>query len=72
MLTLSYKINTRPQTSDARLVYAIASGSEGWDDYLRQLQDQRTDGSQSTAEQTFQVDYTSPFGTMHKLETGTK
>ncbi len=70
MLTLSYKINTRSQTSDARLVYAIASGSEGWDDYLRQLQ--RTDGSQSTAEQTFQVDYTSPFGTMHKLEAGTK
>lgn len=72
MLTFSYKINTRPQTSDAYSEYGIAFGETDWADYLRRLQDQHTDGSQNTTEHTFQADYTTPIGKLHTIETGVK
>ena len=40
MFTLSYKVNTRPQTSDSYSEYDISYGHEDWTDYLRRLQDQ--------------------------------
>ena len=73
MLTLSYKINTRPQTSDAYSEYHINEGySADWADYLRRLEDQHNDGNQNTTEHTWQADYTTPIGKMHTLETGVK
>lgn len=73
MLTLSYKINTRPQTSDSYSDYKDKSWvSVDWQDYLKNLQDQHNDGSQSTTEQTFQADYSTPVNKIHTIETGVK
>lgn len=65
MLTFSYKINTRPQTSDSYTEYEIDNGyNPDWADYL--------DGEQNTTEHTFQADYTTPIGKLHTLEAGAK
>ncbi len=68
MLTFSYKINTRPQTSDSYTEYEIDNGyNPDWADYL-----QHNDGEQNTTEHTFQADYTTPIGKLHTLEAGAK
>lgn len=59
MLTFSYKINTRPQTSDSYTEYEIDNGYNN-------------DGEQNTTEHTFQADYTTPIGKLHTLEAGAK
>lgn len=69
MLTFSYKINTRPQTSD----YEIDNGyNPDWADYLNRLKNLHNDGEQNTTEHTFQADYTTPIGKLHTLEAGAK
>ena len=72
MLTLSYKINTRPQTSDSYSDYNDTHAATDWQDFMKRMRNQRNDGSQSTTEHTFQVDYTTPIGKIHTLEAGTK
>ncbi len=73
MLTFSYKVNTRPQTSDSDTEYEIEDGySPDWADYLRRLQDQQNNGDQNTTEHTFQADYTTPIGKIHTIESGVK
>ena len=72
MFTLSYKVNTRPQTSDSYSEYEIAYGHDDWAGYLRRLEDQHNDGSQNTTEHTFQADYTTPIGKLHTIESGVK
>lgn len=72
MFTLSYKVNTRPQTSDTYSEYDIAYGHDDWAGYLRRLEDQHNDGSQNTTEHTFQADYTTPIGKLHTIESGVK
>ncbi len=73
MLTLSYKINTRPDTSDSYSEYSVDDGyATDWADYIRRLEDQRTDGSQNTTEHTVQADFTTPIGQYHTVETGAK
>jgi len=72
MFTLSYKINTRPQTSDAYSDYSDKDGTVDWQGYLKRLQDQHNDGSQNTTEQTFQADYSTPINKIHTIETGAK
>lgn len=63
MLTFSYKINTRPQTSDSYTEYEIDNGyNPDWADYREQ----------NTTEHTFQADYTTPIGKLHTLEAGAK
>lgn len=70
MLTFSYKINTRPQTSDSYTEYEIDNGyNPDWADYLNRLKNQHNDGDQ---EHTFQADYTTPIGKLHTLEAGAK
>lgn len=72
MLTFSYKINTRPQTSDSS-EYEIDNGyNPDWADYLNRLKNQHNDGEQNTTEHTFQADYTTPIGKLHTLEAGAK
>lgn len=72
MLTFSYKINTRPQTSDSYTEYEIDNGyNPDWADYLNRLKNQHNDGEQNT-EHTFQADYTTPIGKLHTLEAGAK
>lgn len=71
MLTFSYKINTRPQTSDSYTEYEIDNGyNPDWADYLNRFQ--HNDGEQNTTEHTFQADYTTPIGKLHTLEAGAK
>lgn len=73
MLTFSYKINTRPQTSDSYAEYDIEEGyNPDWADYLKRLRNLHNDGEQNTTEHTFQVDYTTPIGKLHTLEAGAK
>lgn len=72
MLTLSYRINSRPQTSDGSTDYNDKESSADWEDFLRRLKDMRNDGSTNSTEHTFQVDYTSPIGKIHTFETGLK
>lgn len=72
MLTFSYKINTRPQTSDSYTEYEIDNGyNPDWADYLNRLKNQHNDGEQNTTH-TFQADYTTPIGKLHTLEAGAK
>lgn len=72
MLTFSYKINTRPQTSDSYTEYEIDNGyNPDWADYLNRLKNQHNDG-ENTTEHTFQADYTTPIGKLHTLEAGAK
>lgn len=72
MLTFSYKINTRPQTSDSYTEYEIDNGyNPDWADYLNRLKNQHNDGEHTT-EHTFQADYTTPIGKLHTLEAGAK
>lgn len=71
MLTFSYKINTQPQTSDSRSRYTKGNIP---DEYLQllNLHDQRMDGKTNTTEHTFQIDYTTPVGKLHTIESGAK
>lgn len=72
MLTFSYKINTRPQTSDSYTEYEIDNGyNPDWADYLNRLKNQHNDGEQNTTEH-IQADYTTPIGKLHTLEAGAK
>lgn len=72
MLTFSYKINTRPQTSDSYTEYEIDNGyNPDWADYLNRLKNLHNDGEQNTTEH-IQADYTTPIGKLHTLEAGAK
>lgn len=71
LLTFSYNINTRPQTSDSRLSYMDVLGDAARLEFLR-LTGNRSDGEQNTTEHTFQADYTTPIGKFHTVEGGLK
>ena len=64
MLTLSYKINTQPQTDNSYNVYLDIFPDEQKDDLAERLRlkNYHSDGKTNTMEQTFQVDYTTPIG----------
>lgn len=72
MLTLSYKINTNPDTNDYYTDYDEISADNGWENYISRLENQYSDNSERTTEQTFQADYTTPIGKMHTIEGGMK
>ncbi len=69
MWTLSYKIDTRPEDSENQTRYTDLVGEIPEDLHLR---DANTDGKTNTTEQTFQIDYTTPIGKLHTIETGLK
>lgn len=72
MLTLSYRISTSPQSSDSYTDYTGLRSTADWQDFIMRMKAQRNDGNQNTEEHTFQVDYTTPIGKMHTVETGVK
>ena len=72
MLTLSYKIDTNPQNSDSYIDYDQMGAAAGWDVMLQRFYNQHNDVQQHTTEHTFQIDYTTPFGPLHSIETGLK
>ena len=74
MLTFSYKINTRPQSSDSYsgYDYDMEDVAPDWQAFMKHMLNQHNDGSQSTTEHTLQADYTTPIAKMHTLEAGAK
>lgn len=74
MLTLSYKINTQPQTDNSRNVYLDIFPDEQKEELAERLrlENYHSGGKTNTMEQTFQVDYTTPIGKLHTIETGAK
>lgn len=74
MLTFSYKVNTRPQTSDSYTdyIYGEEDYVPSWEEYMSRLKDQHNDGEQNTTEHTLQADYTTPIGKLHTVEAGVK
>ena len=74
MLTLSYKINTQPQTDNSRNVYLDIFPDEQKEELAERLrlENYHSDGKTNTMEHTFQVDYTTPIGKLHTIETGAK
>lgn len=74
MITLSYKINSQPQTSDLYQEYQDIEPEADMQDIIRKfkLYNMHSDGKTNTMEQTFQVDYTTPIGKLHTIETGAK
>ena len=74
MITLSYKVNTQPQTSDSYSTYLDILPDERKDELIENLKlyNYHSDGKTNTMEQTFQVDYTTPIGKLHTIETGVK
>lgn len=74
MLTFSYRLNSNPQTTDSKTLYD-GFEPEGDREALCKrllLSDNKTDGKSNTFENTFQVDYTTPIGKIHTIETGAK
>lgn len=73
MFTFSYKVSTRPNTSNSKFGYTINHVEPDWQEYANtMLAGQRSDGKQSSSEHTFQADYTTPIAKIHTLETGVK
>ena len=72
MLTFSYRISTNPECTDSYTDYCDLTATDGWEDYLRRLENQHNDGQQNTTEHTYQVDFTTPFDSIHTLEAGAK
>ena len=72
LLTLSYKINSNPSDDEDEYVYHDIDGVAAWQDYLHMLKDQRHEQDGNSLEQTFQIDYTTPFAKIHTLEAGLK
>lgn len=72
LLTFSYNINSRPQDSDSYIDNTLSEDTDpSWMDLLR-LDNTHADGEQNTMEHTFQIDYTTPIGKLHTIETGMK
>ncbi|MGG6547247.1 UNVERIFIED_CONTAM: TonB-dependent receptor, partial [Prevotella sp. 15_C9] len=57
MLTFSYKINTRPESSDSYSTYDydMEDVAPDWQDFMKRMKNQHNDGSQNTTEHTFQA-----------------
>ena len=72
LLTFSYRIESTPSKSKNRQTYDGLKAGEAWTDYLRSVKNQYADGDGNSMEQTFQIDYTTPFAKHHTLETGAK
>ena len=72
LLTLSYKINTNPRSSDSYTDYLDKQSDTAWDNFIERLRNQHNDGSQRSTEHTFQLDYTTPFAKQHTVEAGVK
>lgn len=74
MITLSYKINSQPQTNDSYSVYLDILPEAEREDIVDRLllRNFHAVGASNTMEHTLQVDYTTPIGKLHTIETGAK
>lgn len=71
MLTFSYRLNSRPRTSDYYITYQPVMMGEDWDGNFW-LRNQHRDGEENTTEHTFQTDFVTPLNKYHTIETGMK
>lgn len=65
LLTLSYRLESSPSTSDSRYLYTDREAADDWQTFIDRMRDQRMDGDENTMEHTFQIDYTTPFAKHH-------
>lgn len=72
LLTLSYRLESSPSTSDSRYLYTHREAADDWQTFIDRMCDQRMDGDENTMEHTFQIDYTTPFAKHHTWEAGVK
>lgn len=72
LLTLSYRLESSPSTSDSRYLYTDRESADDWQTFIDRMRDQRMDGDENTMEHTFQIDYTTPFAKHHTWEAGVK
>ena len=72
LLTLSYRLESSPLTSDSRYLYTDREAADDWQTFIDRMRDQRMDGDENTMEHTFQIDYTTPFAKHHTWEAGVK
>lgn len=72
LLTLSYRLESSPSTSDSRYLYTDREAADDWQTFIDRMRDQRIDGDENTMEHTFQIDYTTPFAKHHTWEAGVK
>ena len=72
LLTLSYRLESSPSTSDSRYLYTDREAADDWQTFIDRMRDQRMDGNENTMEHTFQIDYTTPFAKHHTWEVGVK
>ena len=68
LLTFSYNVSTQPYNSDSYSHYDDRKGD--WEKLY--LLNRRNDGKTNTLENTLQVDYSTPIGKLHTIETGLK
>lgn len=72
LLTLSYRLESSPSTSDSHYLYTDREAADDWQTFIDRMRDQRMDGDENTMEHTFQIDYTTPFAKHHTWEAGVK
>ena len=72
MLTFSYRVSTSPYSSKSHSNYENREAADDWTDFIALTHDQMNDTHSRSTEHTFQVDYTTPIGKMHTIETGAK
>lgn len=74
IFTLSYRLNANPSKNNYNNSYSDFTPLDKKQEIVQKflLFNSRSDGRSNTLEHTFQVDYTTPFGKYHTLETGVK
>ena len=72
MLTFSYCISTSPYSINDTDDYKDREAADDWTDFISLARNQFTDVHSRSTEHTFQIDYTTPIGKAHTIETGVK
>lgn len=72
MLTFSYRIETSPDNNDSYTDYNDKEATTDWAEVTDRLENLYIKEDENSTEQTFQIDYTTPIGKMHTIETGAK
>ncbi len=72
MLTFSYRISTSPYSCNDTAYYKDREAADDWTDFISLARNQFSDVHSRSTEHTFQIDYSTPIGKVHTIETGAK
>ncbi len=72
MLTFSYRISTSPYSCNDTADYKDREAADDWTDFISLARNQFSDVHSRSTEHTFQIDYSTPIGKVHTIETGAK